>query len=870
MIKKHTFKLQPAAATPNHEPSDLFAPLHLFSAGSGDSQEGKETVRAERRRRAEPAGPEGRERAEAPSRRRPEGERPAARPSTGTTTRPAGTTTRPTGQRPSISLPSQAGLSLPIGRLSSMMIIGLLIVACICIGALLLLSGGNEEQEGVVYEPPTVVTQEPAPTWTARPTNTPRPFVPPSGATTGQRWLVMLYQDADDKILEQDIYIDLNEAERVGSTDRVQIVAQVDRYRAGYQGDGNWINTRRYYVTQDNNLQRVGSDLIAELGEANMSDGDTLVDFATWAIGTFPADKYVLILSDHGMGWPGGWSDSEPGGLGNPNIPLAARLGDELYLMELDEALQTIRDHTGLAQFEIIGLDACLMGHLEVFAALAPHARYAIASQETEPALGWAYTSFLEALTTHPDMDGAELSRLIVESYIQEDQRIVDDQARAELLKGGSPLGGLFGTFGAPGAAEVAEQMGQGSTLTAVDLAALPALMDAVNELAYALQEADQSQVARARTYAQSFTSVWGKEVPPSYIDLGNLVQLLKRQTDSGRVTQAADRVLAALKGAVIAEKHGRQKPGATGVSIYFPNAQLFSSPLTGLQSYTAIAHRFANTSLWDDYLTFHYTGRSFERSAAEPVIPGPGAAVRGPGAGTITLSPLSLSSRVAAPGRPVVLSTDVQGENIGYAYLFVGFYDRQANSILVADRDYLESADTREIDGIYYPVWPASGNFTLEFEWEPVVFAIDDGTTRAVALFTPQSYGATFEEAVYTVDGIYTYADGGDSRYARLYFSDGYLRHVYGFTGENGTGSPREIIPQTGDRFTVLEKWLDLDAGGRVVRAATQEGKTLTFGNQMFAWKTLDAAPGQYVVGFVVEDLDGNAFEVYEQITVE
>jgi hypothetical protein len=43
----------------------------------------------------------------------------------------------------------------------------------------------------------------------------------------------MLYQDADDKILEQDIYVDLNEAERAGSDERVQIVAQVDRYAAG-------------------------------------------------------------------------------------------------------------------------------------------------------------------------------------------------------------------------------------------------------------------------------------------------------------------------------------------------------------------------------------------------------------------------------------------------------------------------------------------------------------------------------------------------------------------------------------------------------------------------------------------------------------
>jgi hypothetical protein len=39
-------------------------------------------------------------------------------------------------------------------------------------------------------------------------------------------WLVMLYQNADDEVLEGDIYTDLNEAELVGSTDDVIIVSQ--------------------------------------------------------------------------------------------------------------------------------------------------------------------------------------------------------------------------------------------------------------------------------------------------------------------------------------------------------------------------------------------------------------------------------------------------------------------------------------------------------------------------------------------------------------------------------------------------------------------------------------------------------------------
>jgi hypothetical protein len=752
------------------------------------------------------------------------------------------------------------------------LLIGLVVIVGICVVALMTLFGlGDSGDGGSAFLPST---SEPlVPVEQDVPTRTLAPFVPPAMSSEGQTWLVMLYQDADDKVLEQDIYVDLNEAERVGSSERMHIVAQVDRYQAGYRGDGDWASTKRFYVTQDDDLERVGSQLVADLGEVNMSDGATLVDFVTWAVETFPADRHVLILSDHGMGWPGGWSDPAPGGRGDPSIPLASKLGDELYLMELDEALAEIRAGTNLEQFELIGMDACLMGHLEVFSALAPHSRYAVASQETEPALGWAYTGFLEALRRNPEMNGADLGRLIVKSYIQDDQRIVDDQARSELLSRGSPLGGLLGSLFGGGqmtAEQLAQQMEQGATLTAIDLAVMPELIDSLNDLSFTLQGANQPVVARARTYAQSFTSVFGPDVPPSYIDLGNFCQLLKRESGNRDVTQAADSVLAWLDRAIVAEKHGPKKPGATGVSIYFPNSQLYQSPLTGPESYTAIARRFADVSLWDDFLGYHYLGRPFERTTTELVVPGPGTSVSAPGAGRIEVSPITLSDSVTAPGRPVVLSADIRGQNIGYIYLWVGFHDQEANSIFVADTDYLESAESREIDGVYYPVWPEDEEFTLEFQWEPFMFAISDGADAVVIGLQPQDYGASFEQATYTVDGIYTFADGGESRHARLYFRDQFLRQVFGFTGEGGTGAPREIIPQAGDTFTVLEKWLDLDQRGQVVAVTTQEGGTLTFGDQMFTWEELDAAPGEYIVGFIIEDLDGNTYQVYERVAVE
>jgi hypothetical protein len=538
--------------------------------------------------------------------------------------------------------------------------------------------------------------------------------------------------------------------------------------------------------------------------------------------------------------------------------------------MELDQALEEIRAETGLKKFELIGMDACLMGHLEVFSALAPHARYAVASQETEPSLGWAYAAFLNDLRANPGMSGQELGEAIVDSYIDEDQRIVDSQARAEFAGGGSILGSLFGGGNASSAEQVTNQLSKTITLTAADLGGLSALLESFNNLLVQLQNADQTAIAQARGYSQAFTSIFGKEVPASYIDLGNFVQQVAiREPELKQVT---DQVLAAIQGMVVAEKHGPSRSGATGLSIYFPNSRLYGMDTTGAQSYIVAAERFASQSLWDDFLAYHYTGRSFDASSARVAAPEVGEAVESPAAGGIQVSPLTISSSEVAPGEAILLSADIQGENIGYIKLFVGYMDQVSNSIYVADSDYLESSDTRQIDGVYYPEW-GEGEFTLEFEWEPVVFGISDGTNLEVALFTPETYGKTFEEAIYSVDGIYTFRDGGEQRSARLLFQNGLLFQVLGFTNEGDTnsttGAPREIIPQPGDTFTILDLWYDLDTQGNVSQASRQEGGTLTFGDQMFEWEDLDAAAGQYLVGFLVEDLDGNTTAVYETVTV-
>ena len=74
---------------------------------------------------------------------------------------------------------------------------------------------------------------------------------------------------------------------------------------------------------------------------------------------------------------------------------------------------------------------------------------------------------------------------------------------------------------------------------------------------------------------------------------------------------------------------------------------------------------------------------------------------------------------------------------------------------------------------------------------------------------------------------------------------------------------------PKPGTDFTFFEKWLDLDADGSVRETVYQQGESLTFGSRPFTWEQLYAAQGEYIVGFIIEDLDGNQYPVYAGVTV-
>ena len=129
--------------------------------------------------------------------------------------------------------------------------------------------------------------------------------------------------------------------------------------------------------------------------------------------------------------------------------------------------------------------------------------------------------------------------------------------------------------------------------------------------------------------------------------------------------------------------------------------------------------------------------------------------------------------------------------------------------------------------------------------------------------------YGINGKSPAYSVSGIYTPADGSGARFALLVFRDGELNEVWGFTGMTDTGPMSEIGPEQGDQFTVLEQGINPKEKA-TSEDWSREGDTLTFGEQDFVSEEVPAPSGEYVVGFIAEDLDGNLYDQYETVTVE
>ncbi len=230
-------------------------------------------------------------------------------------------------------------------------------------------------------------------------------------------WTVMVYIGADNN-LSSYINGDVDEMEEAGSTEEVNIICQIDG-RSGYGGYddylGNWSTVRRYEIQGGSSTNnQIDAGFIADLGELNSEDPDVLRDFAIWAIDNYPAERYMLVIWNHGGGW------ARPA----PFAPYKAIVWDdtngdgsgiEFSNGEYATMLSEIYDHLGHS-ISIVGFDACIVGLLEAEYETMGYADYLVHSEANVPGEGWDY-DFLVSLTADPFCSEEDVINWLIDEY---------------------------------------------------------------------------------------------------------------------------------------------------------------------------------------------------------------------------------------------------------------------------------------------------------------------------------------------------------------------------------------------------------------------------------------------------------------------
>jgi len=359
-----------------------------------------------------------------------------------------------------------------------------------------------------------------------------------------KNWTFLVYLDADNN-LEEVGSVDFMEMSAVGSDANINIVVEMDRtpYYDSYYGD--WTTTKRFYVNQW--MTPDGYNALQDLGEMNMGDPQTLLDFIVWGVSAYPADNYALILWDHGGGWDGAvcWDDTNY---------------DSLTLDEVESALAQANNVTGV-RVNLLGFDACLMGMVEVAYEVVEYVDVIAFSEETVPWDGLPYNTILWDLKAYPMMSAVELGNVIVSRYME------------------------FYTNESMGDPYV--------TMSSMDISASAPLYLAIEQFSNELRTAiptEQAQIIGWMYNTEYFAYV-------DYIDLYHFAQIVSENTSIESLRNAALAVMSAVDATLTSEGHGFMHPNAHGLSIYFP--QVNSSYL----EYYASMLDFTAAFSWDEFL---------------------------------------------------------------------------------------------------------------------------------------------------------------------------------------------------------------------------------------------------------------------------
>jgi hypothetical protein len=364
------------------------------------------------------------------------------------------------------------------------------------------------------------------------------------------KWTYMVYM-AGDNTLSTAVDEDINEMRQVGSSPDINVLVQYDK--AGRE------SSKRFCV------QRGGiNEKYEDLGETDSGDPKILEDFIAWSIDKYPADRYALILWNHGGGWEP-YALDEPARYGrllkrpffnttrNKIVNLdssnerAICIDDgtchALDTLELGNVLAYAKEKIG-QKLDILGMDACLMSNLEVAYQAEPYVKYIVGSEESEPPAGWQYSFILDTLDKNSEISTPEFCCKMVNFY-------------TESYKGSS----------------------DSVTQSAFDLSKIKDAAKSLDSLAEVLKDKmseENNNISRAQFDSTSFFYL-------TLYDTSNFCKVLSSLTQERNVKQAAQNVVKEFEPSsgkfIIAESHlGKAYDQCCGASVYLiPRSQRIS-----------------------------------------------------------------------------------------------------------------------------------------------------------------------------------------------------------------------------------------------------------------------------------------------------
>jgi hypothetical protein len=366
----------------------------------------------------------------------------------------------------------------------------------------------------------------------------------PSQST--RKWTVLVYLNAAND-LEPFSNLNVNQMEKIGSTSDVNIVIQYKRMGGLYDpSGGTWTNTRRYYVTKDSDTSTFTSELLSDKDSVDMGDPQTLKEFVQWGIAAYPAQKYCLVLWNHGAGWRSR-AASTTASL-TRGISYDDNTGSHIDTIELGNAIDIGR------KWDVLAFDASLMQMVEVAQEIKDQTTYIVGSEESPPGEGYPYDLILGHLVGTPDQTALTFAEQIAQDNID--------------------------SYGA--SSEITESV--------LDSSKIAAIAPAMNTLGSALTAAKGTwgnQIASARDSAEDYAY-------PENKDLIDFLNKLSPVTDTG-VQKAVQQVRSALSAAIIKSVNGAQHPNSKGIAAFLPSPSEYSTiqteQLDGFgQTYSSLA----------------------------------------------------------------------------------------------------------------------------------------------------------------------------------------------------------------------------------------------------------------------------------------